>query len=155
MKQMLRQNHSWSERGRYIIRVKARDSHNTESTWSLPLEMTITAPELDITTKGGFGISVIMRNNGDTSASNISWTIMIEGGFVIPNQKSGSIPSIPIGDLSKLHVVVFGLGKKTITISMSSMEGASVKKIVDISLFLFFVTGKKDTTDNQGFLTSE
>jgi hypothetical protein len=139
----LKQNHIWSERGIFIIKAKAKDIHGAQTSWSNPFEMTIASPELGIEIKGGIGISVTIRNTGDASATNISWNITIEGGFVVPSQKTGTIPIITTDGQSKIHITVFGFGKKTITVSLMSNEGLFIKKTANASLLLFFVIRAK------------
>jgi len=43
--------HSWKEKGRYEVRVKAKDEHGMESDWSDPLPITMPAPPIFATIK--------------------------------------------------------------------------------------------------------
>ncbi|MCK5458880.1 MAG: hypothetical protein KAI20_03240, partial [Thermoplasmatales archaeon] len=48
--------YNWDEEGEYSVRVKAKDENNSESSWSEPLIVTITALEIyDV--RGGFGVN--------------------------------------------------------------------------------------------------
>jgi outer membrane protein assembly factor BamB len=140
---VVKREHAWSEKGSYIIKAKAKDNHGVESDWSGPFEMTITAPELDIEIKGVFGVTVTIINAGDAPATNVSWNITFDSGFVIPAFKYGMIPMIPAGGQAPIRVLVFGFGKKTVTLTVMCDEAVSVKKIVQASLLLFFVIGVK------------
>jgi nitroreductase len=138
---MVTLNHTWSEIGTYTIKARAKDIHDLESSWSSPLVMMITGSELDIEIKGGVGITVTISNTGDVAVTNISWDITFEGGFVIPAQKTGAIPTITTGAQSKIHLLVFGLGKPTVSVSLMGDGGISAEKTANMFLFLFFVVG--------------
>jgi hypothetical protein len=105
--------------------------------------MTITAPKLDIEIKGGFGVTVTIVNDGDAPATNVSWNITFDSGFVFPALKNGMIPTISAGGRAPIQVLVFGFGKTTFTVSVMCDEGISVKKIAHASLLLIFVIGVK------------
>jgi outer membrane protein assembly factor BamB len=139
----LKREHTWSEKGSYIVKAKAKDNHGAESNWSEPFEMTITEPKLDIEIKGGFGVTVTIINTGDAPATNVSWNITFDSGFVFPALKYGIIPTISKGERAPIQVLVFGFGKKTVSVSVMCNEGISVKKIAHASLLLFFVIGVK------------
>jgi SagB-type dehydrogenase family enzyme len=139
---MVTLNHTWSQPGTYTIRVKARDTHSLESSWT-SLEMTIGGPVLELEMKGGLGINVIINNTGTADATNISWEIALEGGLVIPHQVTGRIQEIPIGKQSTLRPWVFGLGKKTITVSLTADDGVTAEKIASGFFLMFIVFGVK------------
>jgi len=139
----LKREHTWSYKGSYIVKAKTKDHHGAESNWSDPFEMTITEPKLDIEIKGGFGVTVTILNVGNAPATNVSWNITFDSGFVFPTLKYGMIPAISAGGRAPIHVLVFGFGKKTVTVSVICEEGMSVKKIANASLLLFFVIGVK------------
>ncbi|MBE3136863.1 MAG: nitroreductase family protein [Thermoplasmata archaeon] len=133
-------NHTWSQPGTYTIKVKAKDTYGAESIWT-PFEITIAGPGLDIEITGGLGITVTINNTGTIDATNISWEIVFEGGFVIPAQKTGTIPIIPMGEQSKIQMVVLGLGKKTVTVSLTADDGIAAEKTANGFLFLVFFIG--------------
>ncbi|DAC71960.1 MAG TPA: hypothetical protein DSN98_07730 [Thermoplasmata archaeon] len=135
-------NHTWSQSGTYTMKVKAKDIHDLESSWT-PHEMTIAGPVLDIELKGGLGLTATLNNTGSADATNISWKIEYTSGFVIPASKTGTIQTIPIGEQSKIQMAAFGLGKKTVTVSLTSDDGVTAEKTANVFLFLFFVLGVK------------
>jgi glucose/arabinose dehydrogenase len=79
------------------------------------------------TIKGGFGISVTLRNLGDTNLTNINWTIQCDGGLLLIGKKAQG--TIPIIYREKSEIVkipfVLGFGKFSITASAQSTEGSS------------------------------
>jgi SagB-type dehydrogenase family enzyme len=135
-------NHTWSQAGTYTIKVKAKDTFGSESIWT-PFDITIAGPMVDIAITGGLGVTVTITNTGTINATNITWEITFAGGLVIPAQKTGTITNISIGEQSAAHMVVFGLGKKTITVSLTADDGITAEKTASGFLFLFFVIGVK------------
>jgi SagB-type dehydrogenase family enzyme len=135
-------NHTWSQAGTYTIKVKAKDTFGSESIWT-PFDITIAGPMVDIAITGGLGVTVTITNTGTINATNITWEITFAGGLVIPAQKTGIITNISIGEQSAAHMVVFGLGKKTITVSLTADDGITAEKTASGFLFLFFVIGVK------------
>jgi nitroreductase len=135
-------NHIWSQPGTYTIQAKARDTHSLESSWT-SLEMTIGGPVLELEMKGGLGITVIINNTGTADATNISWAIAFDGGLIIPHQITGAIQELGIGEQYKLRPLVLGLGKKTITVSLTADDGVTAEKIATGFFFMFIVVGVK------------
>jgi nitroreductase len=135
-------NHIWSQPGTYTIQAKARDTHSLESSWT-SLEMTIGGPVLELEMKGGLGITVIINNTGTADATNISWEIAFDGGLIIPHQITGAIQELGIGEQYKLRPLVLGLGKKTITVSLTADDGVTAEKIATGFFFMFIVVGVK------------
>ena len=137
------QNHTWATIGSYEVKVKAKDWHGAESSWSDPFEITINIPELTVELKGGFGIRVIISNTGGAPATNVSCNISFTGGFVLPSsqfQFSGTI--LPEEQVTE-KTLVFGLGKITISVLVRCDEGIAVTDTIQAKLVLFFVFGVK------------
>jgi len=139
---MVTLNHTWSQPGTYTIQAKARDTNSLESSWT-DLEMTIGGPILELEIKGGLGINLIINNTGTADATNISWEITFEGGLVIPHQTTGTIQEISIGMQNTLRPWVFGLGKKTIMVSLTADDGVTAEKIATGFFLMFIVVGVK------------
>jgi hypothetical protein len=76
---------------------------------------------------GGSGISVAIRNLGDTNLTNINWTISCDGGLVLIGKNAQG--TIPIIYREKSEIVkipfVLGFGKPLITATAHSAEGSS------------------------------
>ncbi|GAF98541.1 unnamed protein product, partial [marine sediment metagenome] len=104
-------SHTWAESGTYEVKVKAKNNFDEESEWSEPFEVGISS--LSITgISGGLGITAVIQNNGDTSVSNVEWTINIDGGlFILTKEKSGTILTLGPGESKEVHMrFVFGIG---------------------------------------------
>lgn len=78
---------------------------------------------LDVSVKGGVGVSLVIKNNGTTSSRNISWSITLEGGFLLKgNQSQGTIPELPPGVETIKRLPVLGVGKTTIRVSVDGID---------------------------------
>jgi len=134
-------NHSWAFMGTYTIKARAQDSHGLEGIWSLPLQMTISGPGLEIAIKGGLGVTVTVTNNASIPVTNVKWEIAFSGGFAFPDQKTGSITTIPVDGQETFRMMALGLGRRTVTVSLQADDGISMEKPADCFLFVFFVFG--------------
>lgn len=102
-------------------------------------------PVLEITEiKGGFGVKAIIKNIGNVTATNVYWSIFLEGGLVILGKKMGFVSSLSPGDSTIIRLLLlFGIGKPTITITAECAEGTSVIRTVSGTLLLFFLLDLK------------
>jgi len=140
---MVRQNHSWSTRGSYEIKAKAKDWHGAESNWSDPFEFSISAPELTVELKGGFGVTVTISNTGDAPARNVCWNVSFDDGFVISPFRFQIYINYTIlpGEKITQRTLVLGFGKTTIHVSALCDDGKPVNKTTQALLLLCFVIG--------------
>jgi len=137
-------SHSWDEEGEYKIKVKAKDENGAESKWSTPHTINIYAgPALDISTITGglFRISTKIRNPGLLAATDVSWTITLEGGTILLGKESdGQISSIPADGEEKVNSkFIFGFGSTRIRITAEMPEGPSDSRSIGASVFLFYI----------------
>jgi len=74
---------------------------------------------LIITMKGGVGVSIIIKNNGTTTYTNIPWSITLDGGILLKaNESSGTILQMLPGSSMTKKLPVLGFGKTTITVTV-------------------------------------
>lgn len=135
------QEHLWSSPGSYMIKAKAKDRHGAESNWSVSFVMTIATTGLDVDIRGGFGATVTIRNAGDAVATNVSWNVTLEKGFIIYPKNFHNIPTVAPGGNITEKILVFGLGKTIISASVRCDEGVSLKRTVQATSLVFFVFG--------------
>ncbi len=92
--------------------------------------------------KGGFGGKATIKNIGNAEATDIYWSMYLEGGLVIFGKKNGFVTSLAPDDSTTIKMsLVFGIGKTTMTITAECAEGASVNGSASGTLLLFFLLG--------------
>ncbi|KYK21843.1 hypothetical protein AYK25_07840 [Thermoplasmatales archaeon SM1-50] len=92
---------------------------------------------LDVSIKGRIGVSLVIKNNGTTSYTDISWSMALEGGFLVKeNQSSGVILQLPPGCETTKKLPVLGFGTVTITVMVDGIQ-----KTMKGFVLLFFVLG--------------
>jgi len=91
---------------------------------------------------GGIGIKAILRNIGDTNATNIKWDIQLEGGLILIGKKSsGEISLLRPDQTTAIEIpLTFGFGKTTITVSVEADTINMTTKIQRGRLKAFLVT---------------
>ena len=135
-------SHAWAQSGSYVVKIKAKDTKNLESNWTT-IDMMIGGPVLDITIKGGVGINAAIKNTGTATATNVSWTVFCDGGFIIPRQMTGKINSIDVEKTYSLRPLIFGLGRSTITVTVVADDGVNAEGVVNGFFLMLIVVGVK------------
>ncbi|MCU0850939.1 MAG: PKD domain-containing protein [Candidatus Thermoplasmatota archaeon] len=138
-------SHSWSIAGAYELKAKCKDEYDAESNWSEPHELTILNIDFSLEIKGGFGVTVTMKNNGGIALTDIQWKINLSGGLIILGKmKTGSIDALqPSESETFKNIPVLGIGKTTIQVEFTCAEGITGSKSTTGTVFLFFVLGIK------------
>ena len=78
---------------------------------------------LDVSLKGGIGVTLVIKNNGTTSYTDIPWSIALEGRFLYrENQSSGVILQLPPGGETTKTLPVFGFGSVSITVAVDGIS---------------------------------
>ena len=133
--------HAWMEEGTYDIQVKAKDESECESEWSSPTTIAIVQqPALDIELVGnGIGkLKMKISNSGSIDVSNLSWSIVLEGGLIISGRNSEGNVDIPAGeDREIISDPLLGFGLTTITYSITVPEIVTTEKTKQGFLFIF------------------
>jgi hypothetical protein len=126
-----------SGNGEHIVAFYSVDvagNIETEKSVTFTIQYTV-----EVTIKGGMGVSVIIKNTGTSELTNLDWSIALDGGFLLKaNQTSGSILQLPAGSSTTKKLPVLGFGKTTITVIVN---GSPMTK--QGFVFLFFVLGVK------------
>ncbi len=98
-------------------------------------EFTIRHPlNLTINITGGVCIKISVSNLGSFNLTNVSWRIILDGGWVLLGKQKSGETDIKAGSEITLSMLVFGFGKPTITFTI-----ATTQKIVQSYIFLFFI----------------
>lgn len=135
--------HSWSEIGYHKIRVRAEDTYGIKGHWSEHNISVITAPALDIKLiKGGaLKVSTNVRNLGSNDASDVNWSITLDGGFILYGRESfGTIDYIPVdGEATINSGVILGFGPTGVYVNATVPVGLSDTREQNGFIFLCFI----------------
>ncbi|MCX6671734.1 MAG: C25 family cysteine peptidase, partial [Euryarchaeota archaeon] len=128
--------YTWTIPGTYEVKVKAKDQNEYESEWSTPLFVTITdlKPLLTIgTVKGGlFAITSELNNAGEGRATNVVWTITVDGNFILSGQTlSGTMSTLDVNSTATIeNSPILGFGNAIITVKAKADGVSEVIKTV-------------------------
>jgi hypothetical protein len=119
--------HAWASPGVYSISVKAKDSEGLESYWSEPTSISIlVVPRIeigDITASFG-SVSAQIKNVGAGDATNVDWTITLDGKLVLLGKETtGTFNKIIPGFGPKAKTsFVFGFGPVDILVTVGDLQ---------------------------------
>lgn len=126
--------HAWAKAGDYSITAKAKDDHEAESDWSAPAVIHILAlPRIEIgNITGGFGVSAEIKNVGAGTATDVSWSISLNGGLVLlGRQTTGTFIKIMPGFNPKAKTgFALGFGTVSIHVTASNAEKTATALLV-------------------------
>ncbi len=135
-------SHSWEEEGYYDVKVKAKDENGGEGPWSDPLNVhVLQAPWMDIGLISGglFKINAVIKNIGSIDATDVGWTISLEGGAFMGKESTGVVDTIPAGDeVTVSSGFILGLGKTIVTVDATIPENSD-SRTQDGMIYLFYV----------------
>ena len=123
--QSVETTHIWLTAGDYPVKIKAKDNSASESAWSDPLTIHIAAaPQIEIgTISGGMRITAEIKNMGIVNATDVNWTVTLQGLVLFGKEKIGTIPMIVPGISSDVATgLVFGFGTISITVTAADVE---------------------------------
>jgi hypothetical protein len=123
--------------GSHTVRFYSVDNAGNQETEKTSVFTIEHALPVQITLKGGFGVSAEIKNIGTTELTDVAWSITVDGNLIfVGKDKSGTIPSIPAGESVTVKDIVVGFGKADITAAVGVTETASTGTVL-----LFFVIG--------------
>jgi hypothetical protein len=137
--------YTWTIPGTYEIKVKAKDQNQYESEWSSPLLVTITEhkPVLTIGDVNGglFALTSVINNIGEGVATNIVWTMTIDGNLLLSGQSaSGTVTSLDVNSTTTIeNSPVLGFGNVIITIKAKADGFSEITKTVDGFVFFIYI----------------
>jgi len=96
-------------------------------------------PLINLTVKGGKGVSVVIENKGLLPLNKVPWRINLSGGIILKGKvKTGLIPQLVPGQEKTLTSSVLGFGRITITVTVGDVEKTAKGFVI-----LLFVVGVK------------
>jgi len=135
-------SHIWEDAGDFPVKVSAKDD-NGESGWSSARSIKILGGanlEIGIIKGGLFKVSAEIKNIGGLDATEVNWTITLDGGAFIGKETTGTIPSLVIDSEETISSkLILGLGPTTVTVTAQSAEGISDIREQSGFVFLFFI----------------
>ena len=100
------------------------------------LELDIAIPEIE-SISGGIGVSASIKNVGTATATDIPWSIDIDGPVFLGSHDEGVITNLAAGESVTVRIpLILGLGDITITVNAGGVQRQEEGKVI-----LFFVTG--------------
>jgi len=119
----------------FLVWTDTRDSTNTIY-FDKAGEVSFPVIEID-SISGGMGVSAVVKNTGDAEATNVEWSIVLDGGAFIGGETTDMITSLAPGETITIESgFILGLGATTITVT----AGSSTKTATG-TVFLFFILG--------------
>jgi len=129
-----------AEDGDHILYYYSVDNvGNVETTKNTTFTIQYPVPPINITVKGGLGVSTTIENTGTTNLTNVTWTITLDGKLIfVGKTKTDTIATLDAGKSVTVKDFVLGFGKTGINVKAGAAEINATGKVI-----LFFVIGVK------------
>jgi parallel beta-helix repeat protein len=129
-----------SANGTHVVSFYSVDiAGNRETEKSCTFTIQQEVPSVNITIKGGLGISATITNNGAIDLTNVDWMISLDGGLIFFGKtKSGIITTLPAGESVTVRDFVIGFGKTMVTVTVTCVDSSDTAK-QEAFVFLFFI----------------
>lgn len=113
------------------------DSRNGENDIYYDVTEYVPEPRIVIESiSGGIGVSAVIKNDGDATATDFAWSIDIDGTVFFGGSASGEATLAPGESITVKSGFVLGFGAIDITV-----KAYTATKTASGKLFLFFITG--------------
>ena len=137
--------YTWTIPGTYEIKVKAKDQNQYESGWSSPLFVNISdlKPELTIGGVNGglFTVSSAINNIGQGIATNVNWTITVDGNLILTGRTiSGTMSTLEVNSTAGIEdSPIMGFGNTIVTVKVKADGVDEITKTVNGFVFFIYI----------------
>jgi hypothetical protein len=140
--------HAYTDAGVYDVTLTVTDaaSATAEDATTATITEVVQEPVLEIgAITGGFGIKSSIKNTGEGAATNVDWSITLDGKLIfLGKTTSDTIATLaPAGDEAIKAGFILGFGKTNIVISATCDEGVSAEATASAFVLGPFVLGVK------------
>ena len=138
--------HAYTTAGTYTATLTVTDAADTTVTDTATVTILAPQPVLAIgAITGGMGIKSSVKNTGDGAATDIDWTITLDGKLVFVGKSStGNIATISAaGEEAIKSKFILGFGKTNIVVSATCAEGVTAEATASGFVLGPFVLGVK------------
>lgn len=120
------------EDGLHTVRFYSIDmAGNVETEQTVSFTIQKDGSSLLIVVSGGLGVKAVITNTGAIPLTNLTWTIALDGPFVIIGKtRSDSIASLAPGESVTVRDLVFGVGKTGILVSAGGSSAEAQGTVV-------------------------
>jgi hypothetical protein len=122
--------HAYDTAGTYTATLTVTDATSAVVTDDATVTVIGPQPALEIgTVTGGFGLKASVKNTGTGAATNVDWTITLDGKLVFLGKSStGTIATLAAAGEEPIKAkFIFGIGNTNIKISASCDEGKTAE----------------------------
>ena len=132
-----------SDKGEHTVYYYSVDNEGNEED-EKSTSFTIGDPcyiELEIS--GGFGVTVVVKNTGEEDFTDVEWSIILDGGFIILGKETSGKVDIPAGESVEIKSsLILGIGLGILTeIPTITVNAGCAEKTTSAKVFLFLVLG--------------
>jgi PKD domain len=138
--------HAYTTAGTYTATLTVTDAASDTATDTATVTVIAPQPVLAIgTITGGLGIKSSVKNTGEGAATNVEWTITLDGKLVFVGKSStGTIATIaPAGEEAIKSKFILGFGKTNIVVSATCDEGVTAEATASGFVLGPFILGVK------------
>ncbi len=138
--------HTYTTAGIYNVTLTVTDAASGTATDTATATIIAPQPVLEIgAITGGFGIKSSVKNTGEGAATNVVWTIALDGKLVFLGKSStGTIATLaPAGEQAIKAGFILGFGKTNIVVSATCDEGVTAEATASGFVLGPFVLGVK------------
>ncbi len=138
--------HTYTTAGTYTATLTVTDAASDTATDTATVTVIAPQPVLAIgAITGGMGIKSSVKNTGEGAATNVEWSITLDGKLVFVGKSStGNIATIaPAGEEAIKSKFILGFGKTNIVVSATCDEGLTAEATASGFVLGPFVLGVK------------